>query len=196
MKKLSKSEAGKLGGVISAERMKQRHKENIARYDITPKRCRSCSKKIEYDKRRNNYCTQSCAATYAQRDKPSRPRSRFCKICEAPRPKGAHVYCSLTCNLVDRAAALSDRVNQGLVSDRKTLKKVLANERGWCCEICQIDSWLDQPAPLELDHIDGNAGNNGPSNLRLICPNCHALTPTAKGKNRGKGRKSLGISRN
>jgi hypothetical protein len=37
--------------------------------------------------------------------------------------------------------------------------------------------------------IDGDANNNLPSNLRLICKNCHALTPTFGNKNRGKGRK-------
>ena len=42
--------------------------------------------------------------------------------------------------------------------------------------------------PLEVDHIDGNADNNLEHNLRLICPNCHALTATYKGANKGNGR--------
>ena len=43
--------------------------------------------------------------------------------------------------------------------------------------------------PLEVDHIDGNSENNLESNLRLLCPNCHALTPFYKNLNRGYGRK-------
>ncbi len=43
--------------------------------------------------------------------------------------------------------------------------------------------------PLEIDHIDGNAENNLEKNLRLLCPNCHALTPFFKNLNKGKGRK-------
>lgn len=42
--------------------------------------------------------------------------------------------------------------------------------------------------PLEIDHIDGNSENNSEENLRLICPNCHSLTETYRGANRGNGR--------
>ena len=42
--------------------------------------------------------------------------------------------------------------------------------------------------PLEIDHIDGNSKNNSEDNLRLLCPNCHSLTPTYRGANRGNGR--------
>ena len=43
--------------------------------------------------------------------------------------------------------------------------------------------------PLEIDHIDGNAENNLETNLSLLCPNCHALTPFYKNMNKGNGRK-------
>lgn len=42
--------------------------------------------------------------------------------------------------------------------------------------------------PLEIDHIDGDYTNNKEDNLRLLCPNCHSLTPTYRGANRGNGR--------
>lgn len=43
--------------------------------------------------------------------------------------------------------------------------------------------------PLEIDHINGDSEDNSEENLRLICPNCHSLTATYRGANRGKGRK-------
>lgn len=52
------------------------------------------------------------------------------------------------------------------------------------CVGCDGDQWLGEPMPLELDHVDGNSDNNTLSNLRLLCPNCHSLTPTYRGKNR------------
>lgn len=54
------------------------------------------------------------------------------------------------------------------------------------CEICGLIEWLGKPIPLELDHIDGNHYNNDLNNVRIICPNCHALQPTNSGKNIGK----------
>lgn len=54
------------------------------------------------------------------------------------------------------------------------------------CAHCTLTLWLGQDIPLELDHIDGNPNNNSLTNLRLLCPNCHAMTPTYRGKNKQK----------
>lgn len=47
---------------------------------------------------------------------------------------------------------------------------------------------MGQPIPLELEHKDGNHRNNTPSNVCLLCPNCHSQTDTYGSKNRGQGR--------
>lgn len=54
------------------------------------------------------------------------------------------------------------------------------------CARCGRDTWEGGPIPLELDHIDGDRTNNLLENLRLLCPNCHALTPTYRGRNIGR----------
>lgn len=52
------------------------------------------------------------------------------------------------------------------------------------CSSCNLTTWLGGPIPLELDHISGDDTDNSLCNLRLLCPNCHALTSTYRGKNK------------
>lgn len=52
------------------------------------------------------------------------------------------------------------------------------------CEEC---GWRKQTKdgrlPLELDHINGDSKDNRLENLRVLCPNCHSLKPTHRGRN-------------
>lgn len=52
------------------------------------------------------------------------------------------------------------------------------------CEKCNNIEWNGELIPLEVDHIDGNHENNELSNLRFLCPNCHAQTETYCSKNK------------
>ena len=56
------------------------------------------------------------------------------------------------------------------------LKKHLVSERGTTCEVCENESWLSKPIPLEVHHLDGDRTNNSLENLQLLCPNCHSQT--------------------
>lgn len=52
------------------------------------------------------------------------------------------------------------------------------------CELC---GWAERApdgrVPVELDHINGDKNDNRLENLRILCPNCHALQPTHRGLN-------------
>ncbi|CAB4162998.1 HNHc domain containing protein [uncultured Caudovirales phage] len=67
-------------------------------------------------------------------------------------------------------------------------KKVLILERGHRCESCNLESWFNEPIPLELEHCDGVNVNNTKENLLLLCPNCHAKTRFCRGRNKNNGK--------
>ena len=57
-------------------------------------------------------------------------------------------------------------------------------EQNYKCNRCGIDKWLGEVLSLELEHKDGNNKNDVRENLEGLCPNCHSLTPTWRGRNK------------
>lgn len=84
----------------------------------------------------------------------------------------------------------------GEVKDRRTLNKIITKLTGYTCACCGNDGTHNNtPLALQLDHKDGNAGNDMPDNVRLLCPNCHSQTDSYAAKNKGSGRGLRGLSR-
>lgn len=124
----------------------------------------------------------------------------FCKECGSDIGYHGRKFCSNKCqgryNTRTNKTLNIWLVNPGIVKEITTpIRRFLINESGNKCSIC---SWCEiNPytgnVPLEIDHIDGDSENNVLENLRVICPNCHSLTETYKGANRGRGRHSRRI---
>lgn len=73
-----------------------------------------------------------------------------------------------------------------------SLKKILITSgREYKCETCEIGDWRGIALSLELDHIDGDSFNNSLDNLRFLCPNCHSITDTYRGRNKNTGKKKV-----
>ena len=106
-------------------------------------------------------------------------------------------YCDNTCQAEHQLTETTlPRFLLGELSNRRTLHRVMKHLHGYRCVLCDNDgSHRGRDLALQLDHIDGDAGNNMPDNLRLLCPNCHSQTDTFVAKNKGKGRQARGLSR-
>ena len=52
------------------------------------------------------------------------------------------------------------------------------------CYKCGRKTWNGEEIPLDLEHINGDNTDNMLENLTMLCPNCHAQTPTYRGKNK------------
>jgi predicted RNA-binding Zn-ribbon protein involved in translation (DUF1610 family) len=67
---------------------------------------------------------------------------------------------------------------------RKALDEI---GRPYRCARCgNTGQWQGVSMTLQIDHVNGDWLDNRPENLRYLCPNCHAITDTWCGRNRGR----------
>lgn len=154
--------------------------------------CKQCNATLPNRPHRQlTFCDRSCAAKH---NNVLRRSGKHCVVCNGHLPPRRKECCSKLCREKLYFSTHTDvRIESGEVSNRKTLSKYLARQFGYECSCCGLNEWRDVHLPLEVDHVDGNAGNNYPSNLRLLCGNCHSITSTWRAKNKGNGRKSRGL---
>lgn len=123
-------------------------------------------------------------------------KTYLCKNCgnESPyKSQKLNVFCSNKCCGEFKVKETKRKFLLGEVKERETLRRLLADRNGYFCSVCGISEHNHLPITLQVDHIDGNAGNNTPDNLRLICPNCHSQSNTFGGRNKGNGRAARGL---
>lgn len=70
----------------------------------------------------------------------------------------------------------------GALRRNDSIKKHLIRKYGHQCFKCGNTEWNGLPIALEVEHISGESTDNSEDNLSLLCPNCHAQTPTYRRK--------------
>lgn len=167
------------------ERSEHLEKRRIAQeqYEQNPKRCRNCGELLPYYKRENIFCSKSCSASFNNIGVTRYSKAaKFCKKCGAQVSDRHNSYCDQCIAQGVYNKNLSAMHLEDIKND-KSRRKWLLERREHRCEYCGLKEWQGQPIPLELHHEDGDTDNNIEANLKLICPNCHALTHTHRRRN-------------
>ena len=193
--KMGMPDAGRLGWEASKAKHEKRWAEYKIKYSLSPKKCKTCNLDLPYEKREQKFCSHSCAASWCNSGIARRANpilTYTCRECHSEfksrRPN--LVFCSLACSCSNATSRSNDRIENGLftnVHPSPTLRRYLSEKRGGSCEVCHLSEWMGNPIPLNVHHVDGNAANNLPENLKLLCLNCHGQTDTYLNKG---GRKS------
>ncbi len=156
--------------------------------------CLHCTTKTTNKK----FCSRSCAVSCNNVKFPRRKLEGKCFSC-AVRISSRVKYCAQCRKPVVRNKAIveewlcgkstgSSGKNEYRLNSR--IRQFLLEKTKYACSKC---GWskkhsITNLVPLEINHINGDSKNHSPSNLEVLCPNCHALTPTYRALNKGNGR--------
>ena len=194
---MTPSESGKLGALAWQKSASLIRQSKIAEYSLSPVRCKKCNVPLDFDKRKNAFCSKSCSGSFTglEKSKNILPKSWECISCNKTHLRKVHKvgkFCNVKCQQVYlNNARIEEWKRTGVISNIDTpawIKRYILDKQDGKCASCGITDWNGKPLVFDLEHIDGNSENNKETNLCCLCPNCHSQTPTYKAKNKGNGR--------
>jgi Zn finger protein HypA/HybF involved in hydrogenase expression len=155
-------------------------------------KCKKCGKEFEPVKGLVNYCSLECrnSRSWSEEDKNKKSESakNSIKLKEQLKTlRTEEVYNKITETRKKNHIKKIINTNFEDLSFNSLRFRILYEQENKCNK-CGLDEWLGYKFVLELEHKDGNNKNNNRDNLEMICPNCHSLTETWRGRNKKERR--------
>ena len=157
--------------------------------DIVEKECLYCKNTFLIKRKKDkNFCNRSCSTTF---NNIKRYYSSIEEYKENKKARERYIFTGETTNF-----SVSEKLK--IIAHEKLLKedfstlsferlrqRVILEQDNKCGRSeCGLNEWFGKKISLELDHVDGNNKNNERVNLIALCPNCHSITSTWRGRNK------------
>jgi len=156
------------------------------------KLCKKCGKEFEPIKGLINYCSLECRNSRDWTEEDKNKKSVSAKNSEKLKKQLNSIRTEEVYDKIVKTKK-QNHIKQILESKYEdlsfeSLRFRILYEQENKCNHCGLDKWLGKDIILELEHKDGNNKNNVRDNLEMICPNCHSLTQTWRGRNKKERR--------
>ena len=159
-------------------------------------KCEYCH--TEFEKVRSStkrFCSRSCWISVSNIASRKTAPTFVCKTCgnvtENFRSLKSPKYCSKACQAKSRWIRLVEKIESGdSTVSSVVVRRYLIAKYGARCMVCGWSAIHTKTGkvPIQLNHKDGHYKNCALSNVELLCPNCHSLTPNFGSLNNGNGR--------
>jgi len=199
----------KIGSILGSKKLKELKNERVIKYNDNPKLCLECSKKLLYDKRKNNFCCKSCSVTFNNRKRNLSDITKnkistslqknidILKKCEGCQndfytKRKNQKFCCSKCSHPIKSEISKDlwkddeyknKIKNGLKIkwiEKSINRRVIKKIFKKLNISCCICEWNEDVC--DIHHINGKKieNYNDHNNLTYICPNCHRLVHSGK----------------
>jgi hypothetical protein len=149
-------------------------------------KCENCEKEHNGSYGSGRFCSSKCARGFSTKEKRKEINEKVSKTLTG-RKTNIDYSTEKWKNIFQKRKKMYDEKLLNANFDElkfESLRKRVILEQGGKCNNCGLEEWLGVIITLELEHKDGNRLNNHRGNLEALCPNCHSLTSTWRGRNK------------
>lgn len=147
--------------------------------------CENCLEEHSGNYGSGRFCSSRCARSFSTKDKRKEISEKVSKSLKGRKPVNAGSPCSEEKKQKSRETWIKKFLDSDFESlGFGTQRKIVIYQQDYACNKCAVKEWFGHQIVLEVDHINGISDDNRRENLEALCPNCHSITGTWRGRNK------------
>lgn len=175
--------------------------------------CEKCNREHDGKYGSGRFCSSKCARSFSTCEKRKEINEKVskkliktgkycrnhvneCINCGEKVKISSQKYCSMKCQHEFQRKEKVKKWKEGFITGNigkrglsNSIRKYIFEKFNFKCSLCgwgEINDYTKK-TPLTIHHKNGDCYDQSEENLDLLCPNCHSLTSTYGGANKGNG---------